>query len=116
VKLPDTKENGAQRNNMRRGWDGLPCRRQARRPAMRDRIYFVTYSPQRKGGEVMKKLALSAGLLFMIGLAVIPMVVNQAPALAAAPASGMQVGRNLPPFDVKDVTGPWKGDAQVCYR
>jgi hypothetical protein len=64
----------------------------------------------------MKKLALSAGLLFTLGLAVLPMAMKQVPAFAAGITSGNQVGESLIAFDVKDVTGPWKGEAKVCYR
>ena len=64
----------------------------------------------------MKKLALSAGLLLILGLAAVPMVGNLAPATAAEMSSGPAMGANLGAFDIKDTTGPWKGDPKVCYR
>jgi hypothetical protein len=65
-----------------------------------------------KGGESLRKLAISAGLLFVLGSLFVPLSMSQAPA-AAATTSGFAVGARTPPFDVIDVTGPFK--SKVCY-
>jgi len=67
----------------------------------------------------MKKLVIAAGVLFALGAtAVTTMVTKDAPVVAGETspmASGYAPGTNTPAFDVKDVTGPWKADAKVCY-
>jgi hypothetical protein len=66
----------------------------------------------------VRKIALSAGALFFVGMLAVPALVRQAPARAAQPVrlvSGFQPGEFTPPFEVVDVTGPNKGRT-LCYR